>query len=445
MSMNKKLITTIVLLLALHLSAQEKWSLKQCIEYGLKHNGNNTIYANEKLSADARAKEALADYLPKISLTSTLDNNLKVQQSVIPAGVFGDEPVRVAFTQKYNANATAQLDQTLYDQALITGLKANKYNKQQAELNSIQSQEAIIYNISTAYFQISVYRQQLELLNVNKETYGRQMELFQLQVTKGVTLQKDLDKVTVDFNNNSSQIRVAESNLQLSENELKYEMGYPISQSITVETITKEKIPAELLKEPSVDFNVAARTDYKISEVNIKLLDIQKDRIRAEGLPKLTAYARYGAVGFGENLKDTYGEILDFSAVGLKLSIPILDFYKRNAQYSQAKFDRINAEEQLKLDQGRYTVEYQNARTKVIEAQVNAENDQRNVTLADSVLKTTDLQFQKGVTDLNDWLNAQNALKEAQNSYLKSLYSSYLAKIDLEKAGGTLQTFYNSL
>ena len=443
--MNNRLITVMVLFLTLHLSAQDKWSLKQCIEYGLVHNGNNTIYANEKLSADARAKEALADYLPKISLTSTLDNNLKVQQSIIPAGVFGDKPVKVAFTQKYNANATAQLDQTIYDQSLLIGLKANKYNKQQAELNSIQSQESIIYNICTAYFQISVYQQQLELLKLNRETYSKQIELFGLQVSKGVTLQKDLDKVTVDFNNNSSQIRVAESNLQLSENELKFEMGYPILQTIAVEIVSKERIPSVLLEEPSVDFNVVARTDYKISETNIKLLDIEKDRIRAAGLPKLTAYARYGAVGFGEVLKDTYGEILDFSAVGLKLSIPILDFYKRNAQYSQAKFNRINAEEKLKLDQGRYTVDYQNARARVIEAQVNTENDQRNVALADSVLRTTDLQFQKGVTDLNDWLNSQNALKEAQNSYVKSLYNFYLAKIDLEKAGGTLKTFYNSL
>jgi outer membrane protein TolC len=90
-------------------------------------------------------------------------------------------------------------------------------------------------------------------------------------------------------------------------------------------------------------------------------------------------------------------------------------------------------------------VEYENARTKLLQAQVNVENDQRNVTLAESVLQLTDLQFQKGTTNLTDWLNTQNSLKEAQNSYLNSLYNYYLAKIDLEKAAGTLKTFYNSL
>ena len=41
----------------------------------------------------------------------------------------------------------------------------------------------------------------------------------------------------------------------------------------------------------------------------------------------------------------------------------------------------------------------------------------RNVALAQSVFNTTDLQYSKGTTDLEDWLIAQNSLKEAQNNY----------------------------
>ncbi|RYY19606.1 MAG: TolC family protein, partial [Sphingobacteriaceae bacterium] len=49
------------------------------------------------------------------------------------------------------------------------------------------------------------------------------------------------------------------------------------------------------------------------------------------------------------------------------------------------------------------------------------------------------------VTDLTDWLNAQNSIKNAQSNYLNSLYSFYQAKLDLEKAAGSLKTFYTSL
>jgi outer membrane protein TolC len=221
-------------------------------------------------------------------------------------------------------------------------------------------------------------------------------------------------------------------------------MVYPINDLLPVIASTELETPVSFEKN-SDNFSPATRIDYKLSELNIKTLEIEQARIKAEGLPKLSGYFRYGAVGFGDNLNGAYDQLLPYSAVGLKLSIPILDFYKRNAQYKQAKINRINAEESLKLVEGKYKVEYENASTKLAQAQTNVENDKRNVELAESVLKVTDLQFQKGTTNLTDWLNTQNSLKEAQNSYLNSLYSYYQARIDLEKAAGTLKTFYNSL
>ncbi|HMG09371.1 MAG TPA: TolC family protein, partial [Mucilaginibacter sp.] len=169
--MNKFIFLLAIWLAPTTIYAQQNYSLKDCIDYGLKNNRNNVVYENEKKAADAKAKEALADYLPKLSVTGTFDDNLKVQQSIIPAGVFGPDPLRIAFTQRYNSNGTVQLDQTIYDQSLLNGLKANKYNKQQADLNIKQSQETIIYNISNAFYQIYVYREQLRLLTDNLESY----------------------------------------------------------------------------------------------------------------------------------------------------------------------------------------------------------------------------------------------------------------------------------
>ena len=62
-----------------------------------------------------------------------------------------------------------------------------------------------------------------------------------------------------------------------------------------------------------------------------------------------------------------------------------------------------------------------------------------------AVFSVTDLQYKKGVETLTEWLNAQNSIKEAQNNYLNSLYSFLQAKLDLEKAAGSLKTFYTSL
>ena len=444
--MIRKLLIAAVTMIPADLSAQQLWDLKDCIQYGLQHHRSNTVYENKKLEADAVAKEALSEYLPKIGLSATFDDNLKVQESIIPGGIFGDDPIRVAFSQKYNTNGSAQLDQTIFDKSLLTGIKAGKFNRQQAELNLEQNQESIIYNISTAYYQIFIYQEQLALLESNLSTYQKQIDISRLQVEKGTALQMDLDKVRVDYNNATSQIRIARSNLALSENQLKYTMGYPIDSTLTVDSTQKEAFThPDLLLIDNKPFNPENRTDYQISAINAKLLELDEQRLKSGGLPKLSAYARYGAVGFGNSIGPAFSDLSPYSAIGLRLNIPLFDFFKRNAQVTQAKYKRLSAAENLKLDQDKYRIEYEEALTKLQKAAANLETDRGNIDLARSIFKTTDLQLQKGVTDMTDWINSQNSIKEAQNNYLNSLFSYYQARIDLEKAAGSLFSFYNAL
>lgn len=441
--MGKQTVLLLLLGLSFKAPAQEIYTLKRCIDYGLKNNRNNAIYANEKRIADARAREVLSEYLPRVSISAAFDDNLRLQQSIIPAGVFGPDEIRGALSQRYATDAVVQAEQVIFNQSLLTGIRANKYLKQQASLNAVQNREAIIYNISMAYFQVLVYRQQLDLLETNSYTYKQQIEIYKLQTDKGILLQKDLDKVVVDYNNTDSQMHIAQSNLELATNELKFEMGYPITDNIELNTATHWEIDAD--EDTSITFSPLERTGYKLEVVNAKILETEQARIKAEALPVLSAYLRYGAVSFSDHFKDTYNESFPYATAGIKLSIPFLDFYNRDSRYRQAKLKHANAEESLKLAESRYTADYQNARTKLVQARTNVAIGKRNIELAGQVLKVTSLQLQKGTTNLTEWLNTQYALKEAQNIYLASLYLFYQAGIDLEKAKGTLQTFYNSL
>jgi outer membrane protein len=443
---NRSILILLLVVAPLLLPAQPIKSLKDCIAYGLENHLSKQIYANERLAASAKSREARAGYLPAVNINGALDDNLKVQETVIPAGLFSPTDIRVAFTKKFATNVSAQLDQTIYDQSLITGLKANKYNAKQAALNETLNNENIVYNICAAYYQIFTYREQLFLLRTNLESFAEQLKISALKVDKGVATEVDLNKVQVNYNNTRSQILVAESNLQLSENQLKNAMGYPLEAPIHIDTVASNKEQSLFLIDNAFSqFQPETRTDYQLSDVNISMLDIDQKRIRAGIFPRLTAYARYGGNGFGDNLDQSFSSITDFSAIGLKLNIPLFDGLKRNAQYHQANYKWLNAIKNLELDKAGYKLDFENNRTKLLKAKASMDNDRRNIELAQSVFKSTDLQYQKGVTDLTDWLNAQSSLKEAQSNYLNSLYNFYIAGIELEKAKGTLIQFYNAL
>ena len=136
--------------------AQAAWSLKDCIDYGLKHFGTVRIAQYQKENARQQSRQALAGYLPQVSGTGTFDDNLKLQTTVLPAGVFGPEPTRIALGSKYQTNFTASAEQVIFDQSLLTGIKANKPNQQRADLNERQTQEEIIYQVSKNYYQVFV-------------------------------------------------------------------------------------------------------------------------------------------------------------------------------------------------------------------------------------------------------------------------------------------------
>ena len=301
--------------------AQEKLDLKECIRYGLENHKSIGIKKNEKSIAEAAKRETRAGYLPSVSLNASVDDNLKVQEQIIPAGIFGDEDMRVAFTKQYTASGSLQLDQKIYDPSLVISLKTNKYQIHQADLNAVKNDEDVIYGITTSYYQIMVYTQQQTFLNNNKDIYAEQIRVAELQVKKGVLAEVELYKIQVNYNNTLSQIRLCEKNIANSVNELKNAMGYPLEESLTVKTEDIEDRITSDIYDPS--FDIRNRTDYQLGALDATLQEMDYKKIRAGYLPTVSFYAKYGGTGFGDKLGQSFSRINDFSAIGVKLSMPI--------------------------------------------------------------------------------------------------------------------------
>jgi len=58
--------------------------------------------------------------------------------------------------------------------------------------------------------------------------------------------------------------------------------------------------------------------------------------------------------------------------------------------------------------------------------------------LAERIYKTTQIKFKEGVGSSFEMINAESELTTAHTNYLNALYELNVAKIDLNKALGTL-------
>lgn len=438
-------VALIAILLGNRMQAQEVYTLKECIDYGLQHHPSLNIARNNRANAKQASIEAVSGYLPQVNVNGDFTHNLKLQTNIIPANppLFPVETT-LAFGNKYASTVTAQAEQALYNQALLTGIKANKPNQEIAALNEEQTKQTLIYNIASSYYQVITIQKQLELLQSNRARIEKLLRISQLQAEGGVAKKVDVKQVQVNLNNVESQISVAESNLQYANNSLKNSMGIFDDVQITLSDTAKWlNYTPQISSIP--EFRFRSTIDYQLQERQIQLYDLNAKSIRAGSIPTLSAFARYGANGFGGDVERVFNRQFDYSAIGLKLTWNIFSGLRRNAQYNQAIFDRDNARLNLTINTANQNLQYQNAVTQFNQAKSTLGTNKENVDLAIQVYENSSLQYKEGVGTMADLLNAESSYRDAQNNYIQSLINYYLAQLDVERTNSTLNDYYNKL
>ncbi len=415
------------------------FTLKQCIEYGYTNHPSIKVGEYDISFARNRVKEGVAQYLPQISGSFGLDNNLKLQASVLPAGIFGPDPVEVRFGTKYTSNAALQAEQKIFDYSLIAGYQGNKPSVRLSETQLDKTREDIAYNIASAYEQVLVNKEQIKLLKVSRDNFKRILDVGQLQYEKGVMKKTDLDRIRVNYNNIVSQMYVAESGYDVSLNALKVNMGMSASENISVaDSVSFDYAGASDVQST---FDLNNRLDYRMLEQSIFLQNVQLKRNKAAYAPVISAYGRYGALAQRNEFGELWSNFSDFSSIGLRVQIPIFDGLYKDAKVKQQKFTMLKEKANLELYKLQFELQYRNARFQLERNRTSLQNDQENLQLAQDVFNQTTLLYEKGAASLTDLLNAETSYNQARTNYLNSVVNLKLAELDFERSKGTLLIF----
>src|SRR5690606_29322333 len=83
-------------------------------------------------------------------------------------------------------------------------------------------------------------------------------------------------------------------------------------------------------------------------------------------------------------------------------------------------------------------LEVQQANVNFTNALETLKTHQRNIDLAQEVVRVSKIKYQEGVGSNIEVINAESSLKEAQTNYFAALYDLMIAKVDLQKARGEL-------
>lgn len=431
-----------------HADAQKPLSLKECLDYASTNNRNIKISGYELEVSKRKVYEQYGAYLPQVSISGSLDDNLKLNKQLLPAEMFGGTPgtyKAVSFGTKYNLSTSAQLTQSLYDPQFWVNLRSVKNSKLLSEQSLKKTQEQVSYSISVRYFQALIAQKQLDVLKTTLGASEESLKSAELRRKNGMAKQLDVDKLRVSFNNTQSILKQAELSYKQAINNLKFQMGMPLDSTIAL----PEAIPNFSFEKDGSEISsttIEARSDYQMLKTNLVQLEIDRKKSIASYLPTLSFYGNYGYSAMNQEFKfyESDQRWFNSSSVGLKLSIPIFSGFQRYHRLNQSKLNLAKGQENLKLNEQSIKLEISNYQVQYLNALDNIKNESENYELAKRVYESTQLECKQGISTALDLVQAESALREAQNSYFNKLLNLYIAKIDLEQSKGNLQSFINS-
>src|SRR5690606_35185581 len=182
--------------------------------------------------AEYKIDEAKAGALPQISATAGITYNPVIQESLLE---FGGERITAQLGQPWGSTASVQLQQAIFDQRVFTGLKAAKSTREFYVLNAQLTNEQIIENVATAYYQVFVQEENLKTVEASYANTEKVRNVIKSLVDNGLAKSIDLDRANVQLTNIGSNRQALINAVELSKNALKFYMGVPISTDIELE------------------------------------------------------------------------------------------------------------------------------------------------------------------------------------------------------------------
>lgn len=420
---------------------QQRLTLEQCIQYALEYNLAMRGARLDLEDSRQQERESLAIGLPNLSATFDFSRNEVIQRVFLPGTFVGDltpgAVVPAEFGTRYTSTLSANFSQMIFDGTFFVALKASRALQALQERSAQRTEIETAVAVMKSYYSAQVAEVNLDITRANIERLRKQVADAQAQYANGFAEKVDVDRIQIQLYNAETQYQNAELLAQLTMNQLKYQMGMRQEVQLTLaEQITPDNRP-DFREDLEKAFQYTTRIEYQVLQANRNLLLQDVNQYRVGYIPSLYLFANGGANTGADNApifnSSYWGGFLTY---GIRFNIPIFDGFYKDSKIQQARIGVQRVEYEIKDTENALALEYENARVTMTNAIRSLELQERNVALAEEVLRVSQVKYREGVGSSLEVVDAESSLKEAQTYYLGALLDAYLAQVDLKKALG---------
>jgi len=413
------------------LTAQEIWSLQQCIDYALE---NNIQIKQQQLSVryqENQLNQSKFDRLPGFNgqignnynygRSLTFQNTYENTNSISVAGGLGaDLTLWNGFTLQ-NAIKQRELD-----------LKASMQDMQKAK-------DDLMLTIAALYLEI-LFAEELALIDEN------QMEVTRLQINRtrqlveaGSVARGALLEIEAQLAREELQLVNSQNRIQLSYLNLYQLLELPMSKSFRIE---KPVLPD--LHTSTTNFNsleifrnaVQTRPEILAAQLRVESAHRMLDQAKAARLPRLSFGANYY-----NNYNDNYTEAIDNNPLnrriiplskqltnnqrygfGFTLSVPIFNKFQVRTGISNAQLQIMDYEFRLQNNRNILQKDIEQAYTNAIAALKRYISSEKAVEASSEAFRYAEEKYNVGMVTTVEYNQMKNNLTAAQSQLLQSKY-----------------------
>jgi outer membrane protein TolC len=221
---------------------------------------------------------------------------------------------------------------------------------------------------------------------------------------------------------------------------LKFQMGYPMEEPIVLkDNLEQIKLNNSLIADLNGPFEYANRIEYSILKTQESLAELDVKSQKSGYLPRLILNANYGFNTGRKVIEDLVTKPwFDNATIGFAIQVPIFDGFSKKYKTIQSENNLRKVRQSFDLVKSSIDLQRNQSMISLKNALESLKEQKENLDLANEISRVSRVKYQQGVGSNLEVLNAEASLKESQVNYFTALYNALIAKVEVEKANGTL-------
>lgn len=406
------------------LSAQEKWTLEQCVKKAIDNSleVKDSEYNLQTGSIGLRR----AEHLQYPSLSANTGVNVGFGRSINPITNLFE--TRSVLSNSLGINTGVSVFNGF---SIRNSIKSAKATVRALHLDIDQAQRDVALDVATAYLNALVADENYKIAIAQLQVSEDQLKQTQALIQAGARPANEALDVEAQLAANEQVVITRENEKVIALLNLKQLMM--LSPSTDIDVMVPKNM--EVLTNPdALTFDGV----YQVAAQNEPSLKAQQLRKEAAAIDvKVEKGALYPSLGLGANAStnyarisdgfpnDTYGNQLDQNfnyGIGAQLSIPIYDNYRVAQRIQNAEVDVLRAQNAEDVLTNRLTIAIQQAITDAQLAKKQLSAADKSVAAQRASFDNAERRYEQGAINSFEYVTIQNSLAEAQVNAVLAKY-----------------------